>query len=109
MAPNLDSGRSAGPAGGVMGASQHLDINASHVHPQGMRTTLQIDDDVYRAARSLAAAEGRSLGEVISSLARKGLAPAEGPATHKGLPAFRVARDAPRITPDMVRRALDDA
>ena len=40
-----------------------------------MRTTVVIEDDVLEAARSLAEAEGRSLGQVISMLARRGLAP----------------------------------
>jgi len=40
-----------------------------------MRTTLAIDDDVLAAAKDLAAAEQKSVGEVISSLARKALTP----------------------------------
>lgn len=40
-----------------------------------MRTTLQLDEDVLAAARALAARQGRTLGEVVSELARKGLAP----------------------------------
>jgi hypothetical protein len=38
-----------------------------------MRTTLTIEDDVLFAAKSLARLEGRSLGEVISDLARQAL------------------------------------
>ena len=38
-----------------------------------MRTTLSIEDDVLYAAKSLARREGRSLGEVISDLARRAL------------------------------------
>lgn len=38
-----------------------------------MRTTLDIDEDVLAAAKELARAEGRTMGEVISDLARKGL------------------------------------
>jgi len=38
-------------------------------------TTLDIDDDVIAAARELAAGERRSLGSVISELARRGLTP----------------------------------
>jgi hypothetical protein len=38
-----------------------------------MRTTLAIDDDVLVAAKRLAAREQRSIGEVISTLARQGL------------------------------------
>jgi hypothetical protein len=72
-----------------------------------MRTTLQIDDDVVAAARELAAGEGRSLGSVISELARRGLTPgrveAEG-----GLPVIRVPAGTSPITPEIVRRALDE-
>jgi hypothetical protein len=38
-----------------------------------MRTTLDIDDDVLAAAKDLAKAEGRSMGAVISDLARRAL------------------------------------
>lgn len=39
-----------------------------------MRTTLDIEDDVLQAAKELAQREGSTAGEVISSLARRGLA-----------------------------------
>jgi hypothetical protein len=38
-----------------------------------MRTTLVIDDDVLAAAKHLAEQEHKSIGEVISALARLGL------------------------------------
>ncbi len=38
-----------------------------------MRTTLAIDDDILAAAKHLAEREQRTLGEVISSLARQAL------------------------------------
>lgn len=38
-----------------------------------MRTTLSIDDDVLMAAKTVAERERRTIGEVLSSLARKGL------------------------------------
>jgi len=72
-----------------------------------MRTTLHIDDDVYRAARSLAEAEHRSVGKVLSELARKGLAPVR-PAKRGGFPVFSVPEDAPPLTLEMVRAALED-
>lgn len=37
-----------------------------------MRTTLDIDDDVLRTAKEMAAKEKRSAGAVISDLARRG-------------------------------------
>ncbi len=39
-----------------------------------MRTTLDIEEDVLQAARELARREGGTTGEMISSLARRGLA-----------------------------------
>lgn len=72
-----------------------------------MRTTLEIDDDVVAAARELAAAERRSLGSVISDLARRGLTPARVEA-EGDLPVIRVPAGTPVITPEMVRRALDE-
>lgn len=72
-----------------------------------MRTTLEIADDVLDAARAIAAAEGKSLGQVVTRLARRGLAP---PARLGGdrLPTFTVPDDAPPITADTVRRAVEE-
>jgi hypothetical protein len=72
-----------------------------------MRTTLDIDDDVVAAARELAAFERRSLGSVISALARQGLTPVRVEADD-GLPVIRVPAGTPPITPEMVRRAVDE-
>jgi hypothetical protein len=75
-----------------------------------MRTTLNLDDDVVRAARALADAEHRSLGQVISDLVRRGLAPREArTGSEDGFPVFLVPAEAPLITSDMVRAALEDA
>lgn len=74
-----------------------------------MRTTLQIDEDVLRVARSLARSEGKTIGQVVSDLARKGLRPVRGrPTDRTGIPTFDVPPDAPALTPEMVRRALED-
>lgn len=55
-----------------------------------MRTTVTISDDVYQAARTLAAVSGRSLGSVLSDLARRGLRPQEAVEDETGLPVFPV-------------------
>jgi hypothetical protein len=74
-----------------------------------MRTTLNLDDDIAEAARALARAERRSLGQVVSELARRGLAPRQDELDDEhGFPVFRVDADAPRITPDMVQAGLDE-
>ena len=72
-----------------------------------MRTTLNLDDDVVAAARELASAERRSLGSVVSELVRRGLTPARVD-LDAGLPVIRVPAGTPAITPEMVRRALDE-
>lgn len=74
-----------------------------------MRTTLNLDADVAEAARALARAERRSLGAVVSDLARRGLAPRPGHVDDEdGFPVFHVGPGAAAITPDMVREALDE-
>lgn len=40
----------------------------------GMRTTLDLDDDVLAAARSIAAARKQTMGKVVSDLVRRSLA-----------------------------------
>lgn len=72
-----------------------------------MRTTLDLDDDVVAAARELARASGRSLGATMSELARRGLTPA-AVEVEGDLPVIRVPAGSPPITPEMVRRALDE-
>ncbi len=72
-----------------------------------MRTTLDLDEDVVVAARELAADGRRSLGSVISELARRGLTPARVE-VDGDLPVIRVPSGTPPITPQMVRRALDE-
>ena len=74
-----------------------------------MRTTVQIDDDVLQAARVIADAEKRSIGKVISDLARRGLTPALRHSRDKGFPTFRVSPNAGPITGEMVARALEES
>ena len=49
-----------------------------------MRTTLDIDDDVLLAAREHAARERKSLGAVVSALARDSLRRPQQPASRRG-------------------------
>jgi len=74
-----------------------------------MRTTVVIEDDVLEAARSLAEAEGRSLGQVISMLARRGLAPQRQEDLEAGFPVFSVSPEAKPLTLEMVQRALEES
>lgn len=54
-----------------------------------MRTTLDIDDDVLRAAKELARHEKKSAGAVISELARRALTAPIAARAPKALHGFR--------------------
>jgi hypothetical protein len=74
-----------------------------------MRTTLVIDDDVLSAAKELAGFEQKSVGEVISSLARQALSPAEAKTrTRNGVPLLKVRKGAPRVTSELVHRLREE-
>ena len=73
-----------------------------------MRTTINIDEDVMRAVRSLARERGQSLGSVVSALIRKALNPPAEVAYSSDFPTFRVREGAPPITPEIVEAALED-
>lgn len=74
-----------------------------------MRTTLSIDDDVLTVARALAERDQKTVGEVISELARKAMTPKEQPATYRnGVPLIPVGKDARPVTLEMVNRLRDE-
>jgi hypothetical protein len=74
-----------------------------------MRTTLRLDPDILSAARQIAAARSKSIGEVISELARRGLEARGSAANRHGFPVFRAPKDAPPLTPEDIRRDDDEA
>lgn len=70
-----------------------------------MRTTLAIDDDVLAAAKELAATQQKSVGEVISALARHALRPTEtSRKVRNGVPLLDTRPGAPRVTSELVRQ-----
>jgi hypothetical protein len=78
---------------------------------RGMRTTLDIDEDVLQAAKELAAARGRTAGQVVSELARAGLNPARRAVrVRNGVPVFPARpAGAARPTMKLVNDLRDDA
>jgi hypothetical protein len=74
-----------------------------------MRTTVNLDDDVLRAVRSLARERRESLGEVISGLIREALRPPETVVYEAGFPVFQVREGTPPITPEMVESAMEES
>ena len=74
-----------------------------------MRTTLAIDDDVLAAARELASMEQKSVGEVISALARQALRPAKtGRRSRNGVPLLPVKPNAIRVTSELVHQLREE-
>jgi hypothetical protein len=74
-----------------------------------MRTTLAIDDDILAAAKELAGSERKSVGEVISALARKGLEPSRSRfRTRNGVPLLPRRPDGKPVTLEMVNRLRDE-
>jgi len=74
-----------------------------------MRITLSIDDDILAAAKKLAAKRRKSIGEVLSSLAREALTPRKQTRRkHKGIPLLPVGPNAVPVTLELVNRLRDE-
>jgi hypothetical protein len=63
-----------------------------------MRTTVNIPDDVYRTARSLADSKGISLGDALAELVRRQFGSGHRIDTEKAFPTFAVSTKAQPIT-----------
>lgn len=75
-----------------------------------MRTTLAIDDDVLAAAKHLAEREQRTVGDVISALARQGLSRASrsSRAARSGIPLLPNRNNAMPVTLELVNLLRDE-
>lgn len=74
-----------------------------------MRTTLSLDDDVLLAAKAIAGQQGRSLGKVVSELARRSLQRPVSQGERNGIPLLASRRDSPPVTMDLVNSLRDEA
>ena len=75
-----------------------------------MRTTLAIDDDVLAAAKHLAQRERKSIGEVISALARQGLTRStrNSPQVRNGVPLLPARQGSAPVTLELVNQLRDE-
>lgn len=74
-----------------------------------MRTTLAIDDDLLAVAKELAVMENKSIGEVISALARAGLRPAKPASkTRNGVPLLPTKPGASRVSSELVQQLREE-
>ena len=80
-----------------------------HYH-QFVRTTLDIDDDVLMAAKSLASSRATTAGKVLSELAREALRPKEPLTKRNGVPLFPFPAkpDGKLVTMELVNRLRDE-
>lgn len=74
-----------------------------------VRTTLAIDDDVLTAAKAIARQENRSIGEVVSDLARRALRRPAPTAKRNGVPLLTVRDPDAVVTLDIVNALRDEA
>jgi hypothetical protein len=73
-----------------------------------MRTTLDVDEDVLMAVKSLAASRKATAGKVISELARKALLPQRKSVKRNGFTLFRTRDDGVIVTMELVNRLRDE-
>jgi hypothetical protein len=75
-----------------------------------VRTTLSIDDDILAAAKRLAECEQKSVGEVISALARQGLSRTTraSRSARNGIPLLPSRKAAVPVTLELVNRLREE-
>ncbi|USQ76580.1 type II toxin-antitoxin system VapB family antitoxin [Ornithinimicrobium cryptoxanthini] len=75
-----------------------------------MRTTLEIDDQVMAAARSLARSRGTSVGAAVSELARRGLMQSAGARVDAHYSPFpvMVGDEGVLVTDELIAELRDD-
>ncbi len=73
-----------------------------------MRTTLSLDDDILAAARYLVGREGKSIGRVVSDLARQGLNCGQQQTVRQGIPLLTRHKPATVVTLELVNRMRDE-
>ena len=73
-----------------------------------MRTTLNLPDDVYDVARSLAATKQISIGDAIAELVRRGLSPPRA-SENPVFPQFILPPDSAPVTLQQTLDADDEA
>lgn len=75
----------------------------------GVRTTLDIDDDVLQAAKELAVNRRKTTGKVLSDLARQALEPRGRQPMRNGVRLLSRRRSSsPKPTMDLVNRLRDE-
>ena len=77
-------------------------------YADGMRTTLELDDDLVSTAKQLARQQGATLGRVISDLALQSLAAKAPPKFRNWFRLLTPIPGAPRADLELVNRLRDE-
>ncbi len=73
-----------------------------------MRTTISIDDEILVAAKAIAHQQRRTVGDVISDLARRSLRPTSAGRMRNGVPLLPVRDAEALVTMDIVNALRDE-
>ncbi len=73
-----------------------------------MRTTLDIADDVLAAVKAIADEQRKSIGDVVSDLARQGLRRPIETGLRDGVPILKVRKPAARVSLETVNALRDE-
>jgi hypothetical protein len=73
-----------------------------------MRTTIDLEEDVLRAAREIAKQRGSTIGRVLSDLARQALIRKAPISKKHGLPCFPVQPNAGVVTLELINHLRDE-
>ena len=77
-------------------------------YPTGVRTTLEIDDDLVQVARQLAQQRQTTMGQVISQLVRQAMEPKSAPRVRNGVLLLDVKPGARKPSMALVNRLRDE-
>jgi hypothetical protein len=89
--------------------SKHIDINPCICHHHyGMRTTINIDDDIFEILQKYAEDRSVALGKAASDLMRKGLNTPVSLQLKNGFYTVVLPADTPKVTSEDVKRLLED-
>jgi hypothetical protein len=69
-----------------------------------MRTTLSLDDDVFRLVKTYAESRSVAMGKALSELVRRGLSAPPKTRVVNGLVVFDVPEDREPVTTELVKR-----
>ena len=73
-----------------------------------VRTTINVDDDVFPLIRGYARSRSLPLGKAVSELVRRGLAVRRPTRVVNGLQVFDLPPDTPEVTTEQVRQIEAD-